>query len=96
MRKALARVLFWTYPRGSWQYDVLCIVIILFIFLTPAWVFDRSHREETVSSVEELFPPGSSRDATSKTDPGGDFLEEEQELPHLARSETSQQPPLEE
>ena len=89
MRKTIARVLFWTYPRGSWQYDVLCIVIILFIFLTPAWVFDRSHREETISSVEELFPPGPSRDATSLSDPGGDSRAEEQELQYLTRSETS-------
>ena len=96
MRKALARVLFWTYPRGSWQYDVFCIVIILFIFLTPAWVFDRSWSEETVNSIEERVPSGTPRDTTLKTDPGGDFVEEEQELPHLARSETSQPSPLEE
>ncbi len=96
MRKALARVLFWTYPRGSWQYDVFCIVIILFIFLTPARVFDRSLSEEAVNSVEELVPPGVQPDATSKTDPGGGSFEEEQELPHLARSKTSHNGPLEE
>jgi len=50
MQKALSRVLFWTYPRGSWQYDVLCVLIILFIFLTPARVFDRSGSEEAVNS----------------------------------------------
>ena len=96
MRKALARVLFWTYPRGSWQYDVFCIVIILFIFLTPARVFERSRSEEAVNSVEELVLPGAPRDATSTTGPDGDSLEEEQELPHLARSETSHSGPSEE
>jgi len=96
MRKALARVLFWTYPRGSWQYDVLCIVIILFIFLTPARVFDRSRSEEAPSSVEELVPSGVLPDETSKTGPAGGPLEEEQELSHRAQSTTSHSGPLEE
>ncbi len=89
MRKALSGVLFWTYPRGSWQYDVLCIVIILFIFLTPARVFDRSGGEEAVSSVRKLFPLETQQDATSKTDPAANAREEEPELPHLTLSETS-------
>jgi len=93
MRKALARVLFWTYPRGSWQYDVFCLVIILFVFLTPAWVFDRSRSEETVKSLEELAPPEIPRDATSKTRPGGNSPGKEREFPHLARSEASQHSP---
>jgi hypothetical protein len=29
------RSLFWTYRRGSWQYDVIVLVILGFIFLTP-------------------------------------------------------------
>jgi hypothetical protein len=29
------RSFFWTYRRGSWQYDVIVIVILAFIFLTP-------------------------------------------------------------
>ena len=36
------RSIFWTYQRGSWQYDVICAVILAFIFLTPAsWFHDR-------------------------------------------------------
>jgi hypothetical protein len=28
----------WSYERASWQWDVLCLVILCFIFLTPkAW-----------------------------------------------------------
>jgi len=41
MGKLISRVLFWTYPRGSWQYDLLCIIIIFFIFLSPFWFFDE-------------------------------------------------------
>jgi hypothetical protein len=39
----IARVVFWRYQRGSWQYDILCGLIILFIFLTPKSVFDGSY-----------------------------------------------------
>jgi hypothetical protein len=32
------KILFWSYGRTSWQYDVMCAVILAFIFLTPlAW-----------------------------------------------------------
>jgi hypothetical protein len=40
---ALGRVLFWRYPRGGWQYDILCALILLFIFLTPRSVFDGTY-----------------------------------------------------
>lgn len=40
--RAISRVIFWTYPRGTWQYDILCLVILAFIFLTPRAVFDGS------------------------------------------------------
>jgi hypothetical protein len=37
----LWRGLFWTYERGSWQYDVMVILILAFIWLTsPAWLGD--------------------------------------------------------
>jgi len=39
--KALGRVIFWTYARGTWQYDVLCALILAFIFLTPRDFFAR-------------------------------------------------------
>ena len=32
------RSVLWTYPRGSWQYDILCLLILLFIFL-PSHLF---------------------------------------------------------
>jgi hypothetical protein len=36
----LKRTLFWSYERGTWQYDVMCVLILAFIFLIPARVFD--------------------------------------------------------
>ena len=43
----VARVIFWRYQRGSWQYDILCALILAFIFLTPQTVFDgRAFNED--------------------------------------------------
>ena len=37
----LWRGLFWTYDRGSWQYDVMVLLILAFVWLTsPAWLGD--------------------------------------------------------
>ena len=39
---AIYRGVFWTYDRGTWQYDVMVALILAFIFLTPrAWFQDR-------------------------------------------------------
>ncbi len=37
--RAIGNVVFWTYSRGSWQYDLLCASILAFIFLTPKEYF---------------------------------------------------------
>jgi hypothetical protein len=36
---ALGRFIFWDYPRGGWQYDLMVAIILAFIFLTPREVF---------------------------------------------------------
>jgi len=39
---AIYRGLFWTYERGTWQYDVMVALILAFIFLTPrVWFHDQ-------------------------------------------------------
>jgi hypothetical protein len=48
---------FWTYPRTSWQWDVLCVLILVFIFLTPRGWFEnssyqRTHMAQTTINVE--------------------------------------------
>jgi hypothetical protein len=37
----LRRAVFWSYERGSWQYDVIVAAILAFIFLTPRSWFQR-------------------------------------------------------
>jgi hypothetical protein len=40
----LKKIFFWNYPRNTWQWDLLCVVILIFIFLTPKSWFDSSER----------------------------------------------------
>jgi hypothetical protein len=51
--KAIARVIFWRFRRGSWQYDILCGLILVFIFLTPKSVFDGSFFSESSEKTVE-------------------------------------------
>jgi hypothetical protein len=42
IRLVVVRSIFWSYERGSWQYDVIVIAILAFIFLSPrSWFNDR-------------------------------------------------------
>lgn len=33
------KILVWTYERGTLQYDIICILILAFIFLVPRGCF---------------------------------------------------------
>jgi len=34
----------WSYARNTWQWDVLCVLILVFIFLTPKSWFANGER----------------------------------------------------
>lgn len=41
MNKILKSYFYWTYPRGSFHYDVMVTLILVFIFVTPhLWNYD--------------------------------------------------------
>ena len=41
-KRGIGRAVFWSYERGSWQYDVIVLAILAFIFLSPrSWFQDR-------------------------------------------------------
>ena len=42
LSSTVRKIVFWTYPRTSWQWDVLCLLILVFIFLTPKGWFANS------------------------------------------------------
>ena len=39
MFDSLRKTVFWAYARGTFQYDILCALILIFIFLTPKYYF---------------------------------------------------------
>jgi len=41
----LSRTFFWSYERGTWQYDLAVILILVFVLLTPrVWFHDQPQR----------------------------------------------------
>ena len=48
-----SRILFWSYERGSWQYDLAVIAILIFVLLTPGrWFHDQPTREVPAASAQ--------------------------------------------
>jgi hypothetical protein len=41
---AFKNVLLWSYERGSWQYDILCLLIVVAIFVVPSRYFGDRDR----------------------------------------------------
>ena len=50
----LRRLILWDYQRGVWQYDVICAVILLFIFLSPAAWFRDQPRIPNAAQITSL------------------------------------------
>ena len=46
----LKDIVAWKYERASWQWDVLCLLIMAFIFLTPKSWFERGETLATRTS----------------------------------------------
>jgi hypothetical protein len=44
-------IILWSYERGSWQYDLLCVVILAFIFLTPNRFLDERHSNDPIKNT---------------------------------------------
>ena len=47
--KTLKSYLFWTYQRGSFHYDVMVTLILLFLFVSPHFINFHDRPEETSS-----------------------------------------------
>jgi hypothetical protein len=48
------RFILWDYQRGVWQYDVICAVITLFIFLAPRQWFRDQPRIPSAAQITSL------------------------------------------
>lgn len=48
IKPGILRTVFWAYERGTWQYDLIVLAILAFIFLSPRnWFNDRPTLELT-------------------------------------------------
>lgn len=49
----LSRIFFWSYERGSWQYDLAVLAIVAFVLLTPGrWFHDQPTRDVPPPSAQ--------------------------------------------
>ena len=58
MQAGLKRFILWDYPRGGWQFDVICIAIVLFVFATPRQWFRDQPRIPHASQITSLSTQG--------------------------------------
>ncbi len=72
--RIIKSVILWSYERGTWQYDVLCILILVFIFLTPNSFFN--HRDSHAPKTSQSQPNPSTTALTApQSDPkSGEIL----------------------
>jgi hypothetical protein len=50
VRQILSKTILWSYERGTWQYDVAVILILVFVLLTPRnWFRDQPQSGAPVS-----------------------------------------------
>jgi hypothetical protein len=49
MRKLLNSYFWWTYERGSFHYDVMVTLILIFMFVSPHLIDFKDHPVETVA-----------------------------------------------
>jgi hypothetical protein len=62
--QGIVRVVFWSYDRGTWPYDLMVVAIALFVLLTPArWFRDQPQAGAPLSSDVQLL----SEDFANKT-----------------------------
>jgi hypothetical protein len=52
---AFRKIVFWNYPRTSWQWDVLCVLCLVFIFLTPkSWFANTTYSPKAAHTIVVL------------------------------------------
>lgn len=56
MTAAIKRAIFLEYPRASWQYDIIVIAILAFIFLTPREFFRDQPRAPSIVLLPNQTP----------------------------------------
>jgi hypothetical protein len=60
----MKRFLLWSFERGSIQYDVICVLIIAFVFVTPATFFDDRPDYMRIRASDPIVRQGKDDDGT--------------------------------
>ena len=53
MFESIKKFILWNYERGTWQYGIFCLLIVLFIFATPKTWFEK--REKLATQTARLI-----------------------------------------
>lgn len=53
VRKSFRSVFVWSYARGTIQYDIICILILAFIFLVPRSCFVSGYKQRAGTSIQK-------------------------------------------
>ncbi len=53
----MKNIINWSYERASWQWDLLCILIMCFIFLTPKESFNSKDPGATRTQPQAVKVP---------------------------------------
>jgi len=67
----IKNILLWSYERGTWQYDVLCLLIIGAIFLLPGKFFGDRDRVD----VQSVNVRQANENRISASKPGATIVE---------------------
>ena len=63
LREIAHKILVWSYERGTVQYDIICVLILAFIFLVPPSCFLKKR-----SSQNEPEAPTGAKSTSSSSD----------------------------
>jgi hypothetical protein len=55
MNRILKSYLYWTYPRGSFHYDVMVTLILVFIFVAPRYINFKDQPTEHLGHPTGIF-----------------------------------------
>jgi hypothetical protein len=54
--RGVGRIIFWSYERGTWPYDVMVVVILLFVLVTPRkWFHDELQTSALASATVRVI-----------------------------------------
>jgi hypothetical protein len=53
-RKTTRQIFVWSYERGTLQYDIICALILAFIFFVPRSCFVPKRMEDPAPSMQKI------------------------------------------